>query len=207
MVQRHRNRQVIVYTVGLIAIALFTFHALSSIIFSLLGLAPSDPQWIIVLVLGSFLAIAGATIGLQSFPPLKKYVSQRLMGLLSGASSMTILGSYIVSQLSGKFVQGAIMGAVIGLVIGGRWGVWAASRQGFSWVAIALISSLCAYGVAFGLSSWTFAALNTQHWFLAMGLGLLAAIYLWFTQQTLTWVYYQWQNKIKMTIQDHKQKR
>ncbi|EKV00143.1 hypothetical protein Lepto7375DRAFT_2241 [Leptolyngbya sp. PCC 7375] len=192
MARRH-NWQMTLRVAGLVAIALFTFHALSSLLFGVLGLAPSSPQWSLALILGSFLAIAGATVGMQSL----KFIPQRLTGLVSGASSIAILAAFSLGALSGHQAEGVLIGAIAGLIIGGWGGFCTGHRQGFWQVAIALISSLCAYGTAFGLSSWAWAAATTQRWPIAIGLGVCTALYLWFTQQGLTWVYHQWQHDIK----------
>ena len=61
----YQNWQVKTYTAGLAAIALFTFHAISSLVFSVVGLAPSHPNWGLALTLGGFLSVAGAAAGLQ----------------------------------------------------------------------------------------------------------------------------------------------
>ena len=188
----YRNWQVAIYTIGLGAIALFTFHAISSLVFSAIGLAPSNPQWRLTLTLGGFLAVAGAAAGLHSVTPIPRW----LTGLVSGASSLAILCFYGFGQLSGQQSQWAIAGAVIGLIGGGSWGVWTAGHRGVGRAAIALISSLCAYGMVFGLASWSLAAINVQHWGLAMVLGLLMALYLWFTQQALKRAYRQWRQEI-----------
>lgn len=87
-----------VYTVGLVAIALFTIHALASLIFDIIGLAPSSPQWGAVLILGGLLALAGTAMGVQSL----NYIPQRLTGLVGGASSMALLGTYSVRALMGQ---------------------------------------------------------------------------------------------------------
>ena len=193
---RRRTWPLKLYTVGLGAIALFTGHAISSLIFSVLGLSPNSPKWGLVIILSSFLALAGAAVGLQSLASLNNRL-QRLTGLVKGATSISILGFYSVGQLSGQQAPWAITGAVAGLIIGGGLGFWTAHRQGFEQIAISLISSLCAYGVAFGLSCWTLAAIDVQQWGLAWGLGLLTGFYLWLTQRALRWVYRQWRCEIK----------
>lgn len=175
-------------TVGLAAIALFTFHAISSLVFSVLDLAPSSPLWGLTLTLAGFLAVAGAAVGLQAL----KILPQWLTGLVSGAASGALLCFYSFGQLSGQEVSWAIAGAVVGLLGGGSLGSWAARRQGFWWVAIALTSTLCAYGFAFGLGTWTLAAITVERWFLAAGLGSVTFLYLWFIQQALGWTHRQW---------------
>ncbi|MEO1507367.1 MAG: hypothetical protein AAFU84_06945 [Cyanobacteria bacterium J06633_23] len=174
--------------IGLVAIALFTVHALSSLVFAVLGLAPSSPQWGLALTLGSFLAIAGAAAGLPRLP-------QRLARPISGAFSIALLGFYTVGQLTGQQASWAITGAVLGLVVGGGLGF--ASGSGFWRVAIALTSSLCAYGAAFGFGSWALAAIGVQRWGLALGLGLLTGLYLWFTRQALGMAYRKWCDRAK----------
>lgn len=94
-------------------------------------------------------------------------------------------------------MQWVLVGAVMELIIGGALGFWTAHRQGFCQIALALISSLCTYGTAFGLSSWTMAAITTQHWGLGVGMGILTSFYLWLTQRSLKWTYHQWQSAIK----------
>ena len=183
------RRRGAISVVGLVAIALFTAHALSSLVFSVLGLAPSSPQWGLALTLGSFLAIAGAAAGLQSRLP------QRLARLISGAFSVALLGFYTVGQLTGQQAVWAITGAVLGLMVGGGLGF--VSGSGFWRVAIALTSGLCAYGAAFGFGSWTLAAIGVQRWGLALGLGLLTGLYLWFTRQALGMAYRQWCDRAK----------
>ena len=72
-----------------------------------------------------------------------------------------------------------------GLALGGGLGLWASKKQERRvWqAAIALTSGLCAYGMAFGLGTWTLAAGSTQRWLLALGLGVLTGLYLWLTQR------------------------
>ena len=188
-----RNWHVRVYTVGLVAIALFTVHALASLIFDIIGLAPSSPQWGAVLILGGLLALAGTAMGLQSL----NSIPQRLTGIISGASSTALLGIYSIGELMGQQASWALVGAAMGAIIGGTLGFWTVRRHGFCRVAIALISSLCTYGTAFGLSTWTLAAMTTQHWGLALGLGLVTGFYLWLTQRALKWTYHQWQWGLK----------
>lgn len=186
---RFFRRRAVISAIGLVAIALFTAHALSSLVFSVLGLAPSSPQWGLALTLGGFLAIAGAAAGLQTRLP------HRLARLISGAFSVALLGFYTVGQLTGQQASWAITGAVLGLVVGGGLGF--VSGSGFWQVAIALTSSLCAYGAAFGFGSWALAAIGVQRWGLALGLGLLTVLYLWFTRQALGMAYRQWRDRAK----------
>lgn len=171
----------------LIAIALFTFHAISSLVFGVLGLAPSSPKWGLALTLSGFLAFSGAATGLHAMTPLPP----RLTGLISGASSLAILGFYSCGQLSDQDPQWAFIGAIAGGVIGAGLGFWAVRRKGFWQSAIALCGSLCAYGAAFGFGTWVLAAITVGRWDIAIGMGLLTGLYLWFTRRALGWAYRQ----------------
>ncbi|MEM6253549.1 MAG: hypothetical protein AAF821_11560 [Cyanobacteria bacterium P01_D01_bin.156] len=174
--------------VGLMAIALFTFHALSSLVFSVLGLFPDSPDWGLALTLAGFLALAATSMGLQSI----QVAPPRLTGLASGAASGGILLFYSIGQMTDQNPTWAIGGAVIGFVMGGVLGVLSGGRPGFWRVAIALSSTLCAYGLAFGLGTWTLAAMGTGRWLLSIVLGSLTFLYLWFTRRSLTWIVNQW---------------
>ncbi|NEQ53895.1 MAG: hypothetical protein F6K11_27820 [Leptolyngbya sp. SIO3F4] len=171
----------------LFAIALFTFHAISSLVFGVLGLAPSSPQWSLALALSGFLGVAGAATGLHALKPLP--IS--LTGLISGASSVAILGFYSVGQLTNQNPMWAFGGAVGGGLIGAGLGFWAVRKQGFWQSAIALCGGLCAYGAAFGFGTWVLAALKVGRWDIAISLGLLTGLYLWFTRRALRWAYRQ----------------
>ncbi|MEA5464707.1 hypothetical protein [Leptothoe sp. PORK10 BA2] len=172
----------VVPRVGLIAIALFSFHAISSLVFSVIDLAPSSPKWGLALTLWGFLAVAGAAAGLGSLRSLGKN-AQRLTGLASGAASVAILGFYTLGQLTGQQAQWAIVGAVLGCLVGGGLGI--TQRVGFWRVAIAITSGLCAYGTAFGLGTWALAAVTVQRWELVLLMGLGTGLYLWLTRRAL----------------------
>lgn len=182
--------QAMLCNTGLIAIALFSFHAISSLVFSVVGLAPSSPKWGLALTLGGFLAVAGTAAGLRSLPSLGT-MGQHLTGLISGAASVAILGFYTLGQLTGQQAQWAITGAVIGCLVGGKLGI---ARARVWQVAIALTSGLCAYGVAFGLGTWALAAIMVQRWTLVLGLGLGTGLYLWLTRRALGMAWRHWRH-------------
>ncbi|MEO1592516.1 MAG: hypothetical protein AAFU71_14680 [Cyanobacteria bacterium J06632_22] len=181
---------------GLLAMALYTFHGISALLFSVLGLAPSSPTWNLVLLLGGMLAVSGIAISLQTFRlPLGL---RQAAGVLSGASSGAVLGFYTLGQLSGQVALWAFVGAAVGGSLLGSLALWAyGSAQVGAWrrffgLAIAVSSSLCTYAMAFGIGTWMFAALSTTRWVLAIPLGLATGLYLWLTQRVLVWVYRQW---------------
>ena len=189
MVQNYRRflRRHGWYIPFLVAIALFSFHAISSLVFAVIGLAPSSAKWSLAPLLGGFLTVAGAAIGLHSF----KRFPKRLTGSISGASSLAIIGFYSFGQLSDQDPVMAFTGAAVGGVIGAGLGFWSARRSGFWPSAIALCASLCAYGAAFGFSTWVFAAITVGRWEIAIPLGILTGLYLWFTRRALALAYRQ----------------
>ncbi|MEO0542020.1 MAG: hypothetical protein AAFZ80_14315, partial [Cyanobacteria bacterium P01_A01_bin.105] len=170
--------------------------AVSSLLFSVVGLAPSSPTWNLALLLGGMLAVSGGGISLQTFRlPLRL---RQVAGILSGAASGAVLGFYTLGQLSGQVMQWALVGAASGGALGGCLALWAyggvkvgAWRRACG-LAIAISSSLCTYGIAFGLGTWMFAAISTARWELAIPLAMATGLYLWLTQRVLTWVYRQW---------------
>ncbi|MEO0373950.1 MAG: hypothetical protein AAF329_04855 [Cyanobacteria bacterium P01_A01_bin.17] len=176
---------------GLVAIAFLTFSGISTLLFGILGLAPSNPNWHLVPLLGGVLALAGAAVGIQTLKPAQTY----LMGIVSGLTSGTILGLYSAGQLS-QDISWAVGGAIFGGLLGGVLAEWAYRPQPglgrpFIGVAIAIVSTLCAYGTAFGFGAWTLMAVSTQHWELAFLLTLPTGLYLWLTQRSLRWIYRQ----------------
>ena len=122
----------------LAAIALFAFHAVSTLVFSVLGLSPSSSQWGLALVLGSFLALAGGAAGLRS-----KRLPPRLTSMVSGALSFAVLGFFSAGQLGAQAPKWAVIGAVIGGAIGAIIGFCTARRSGF-W----------ALSTSWGLRAW-----------------------------------------------------
>lgn len=175
-----------------VAIASLAFSAVSTLLFGVLGLAPSNPDWHLVPLLGGVLALAGAAVGIQTLKPSKTY----LMGIVSGLTSGAIFGFYHAGQWS-QNISWAVGGAILGGLLGGALAEWAyrpqpGPGQYFLGVAIAIVSAFCAYGTAFGLGAWALMALSTQHWGLAILLTLPAGLYLWLTQRALTWIYRQW---------------
>lgn len=180
--------QKVLRTIGLVSIALFTFHAVSSLLFSVIDLSPSNPKWTLALTLAGFLTLAATAVGLQSM----RIAPPRLTGLVSGAASVGILLFYSFGQMTEKDPTWATVGACTGVVLGGCLGFWSGRKPGFWQVAIALASTLCAYAIAFGLGTWTLAALSTGHWLLSIGLGALTFLYLWWTRRSIGWIYDQW---------------
>lgn len=179
---------------GLSTIALFAFNAISTLLFAVLGLAPSSQYWTDVWMLAAGFAIAGATVGLQTLK-----LSQRirwLAGIVGGATAGAILGFHNVGLLSWREPQWSIgCGVADSLLFGGigAWAYgWAGRERWFFRLAIAIVGVLCAYAAAFGFGVWMFAALSVGRWGLAFFMGGLMGLYLWLTRRSLRWIYRQW---------------
>lgn len=179
---------------GLGAVALFAFHVVSTLLFAVLGIAPSSPNWPFVPVLGGALAIAGAGVGVLSFK--LSWVGNWVGGVVTAAASGAVMGFFGGGQLTGLGLQWAIVGAVGGSIALGLIGSWAFSHKPgkmrrFLQMAIALMGGFCAYGVAFGLGAWTLAAVLTRQCLLAVLLGPFSLLFFGLTKRAIAWVYWQ----------------
>ncbi len=183
---------IVLQTVGLLVIAISTFSIISTLLFGVLGLAPSSPDWHLAVLVAFIFSVAGAAVGVQTF----KTPYFRLMGIISGVTTGAILGFYNAGRVNQE-IPWAIGGAILGSIAGGVLAGWTyrpqpGRGQQFIGVAIAIVSTFCAYGAAFGLGAWTLMALSTQHWGLALVFALPTGFYLWLTQRSLVWTYRQW---------------
>lgn len=176
------------------ALALFTFHVISRLLFAVLGIAPSSPNWLFVPILGGVLAIAGAGVGVLSFKLPR--IGSWFGGVAAAVAAGAVLGFFSAGELTGQALQGAAIGAVGGGIVLGLIGGWAFGSKpgkirGFFQMAIALMGSFCAYGVAFGLGAWSLAAVTTGRWGLAILLGPPSLTYFWLTKRAIGWIYWQ----------------
>ena len=177
------------HLLGLSAIALLTAHALSTLFFAVIGLAPSSPNWPLAVLFASFLSLSGATVGLKNVKSIHR-ISQPIT-ILGSFSAGAILGLFTLGQLSDQDTTWAAVGLVVGGIGFGAIAKWAHSRQEtmgklFWKRAIALIQGLCAYTLASGFGIWTWAALTASRPLLAILTGLIALLYLWFTRRAIT---------------------
>lgn len=185
---------------GLGLVALVAIHAVSTLLFSVLGLSISSPSWPFVPRLAGVLAIATGAITVQSFSysrqqQCRRLIMYRISGLLSGLASGAVLGFFYVGSWKGNHIVWAFGGLAAGSVLLGLLAVLVYGAQDrkedlvrvtrrtivFRWlgVAIALTSSICAYGFAYGLGAWAWSALHTGRLGLAIVLGGLSLLSLW----------------------------
>ncbi|MEL7359670.1 MAG: hypothetical protein AAFN40_24450 [Cyanobacteria bacterium J06560_6] len=190
--------------IGITTIALLAFHALSTLLFAVLGLAPGHNRWPLLLTFAGVLAVAGMAVGIQRYA--KKAWVSRLLGTVSGGFSGAVLGFFVGGQWGNQQARWAFLGLTVGgLLLGllafwayrngrARRRMWADFWANFLGSAIALISSLCAYTLAFGLAAWVWMALSTDRFGLVVLLSPLAVFYLWCARQGLKvcWQYWRW---------------
>lgn len=185
---------------GLGLVALVAIHAVSVLLFSVLGLAISSPNWPFVPTLGGVLAIATGAVAVQSFgysrqQQRRRWFMYRISGVLSGAASGAVLGFFYVGSWQGNHIVWAFGGLAVGSLLLGFLAALVYGKQESQgdlaratrrhavvrWmgVAIALTSSICAYGLAYGLGAWAWSALNTGRLGLAIVLAGLSLLSLW----------------------------
>ncbi|MEM8502324.1 MAG: hypothetical protein AAF716_04145 [Cyanobacteria bacterium P01_D01_bin.1] len=174
---------------GLCFATLFTFHALSVLMFAALGQMPGSPHWSKVVFLVGVLVIASIAVCWQSFAVRQPLY--RCLGTVSSTASGAVLGTFVAGRASGEQIAWAVVGVVGGCLALGVIAFWAydarrsKSRQ-LVGRAIAVINGLCAYTVAFGVGAWFLAALAASAWILASILGIVTLLFLFATRRALT---------------------
>ncbi|MGB3787902.1 MAG: hypothetical protein WA949_07825 [Phormidesmis sp.] len=179
---------------GLGCAVLFAFHALSVLMFAVLGLVPSSPNWSKGLILAGVLAIASTTVCLQSLTTQQSLY--RLLGTISSIASGAILGVFVSGRISEQQLSWVVVGLTIGGLLFGAVAFWSygvrkSESRRLVGGAIALINGLCAYTLAFGLGTWFFAALTVNSWILSGILGIATSLSLLATRRSLT-VFVRW---------------
>ena len=130
-----QKRRSTIKWVGLAVIALPTFHIVSTLLFAVLGLAPSSSRWSLSLTFAGVLAVIGFAIGLQSKLVRRQQRSkvtdtlQVLVGTVSGVASGALLGFFIGGQLGKQQTLWAVVGLAIGAVGFGSLAMWAYRKQ------------------------------------------------------------------------------
>ncbi|EDX86317.1 hypothetical protein S7335_4020 [Synechococcus sp. PCC 7335] len=174
---------------GLIAIVLFTFHALSVLVFAALGQVPGTANWSKGLILVGVLAIASATVCLQSL--ITRQPIYQWLGTTSSAASGAVLGVFVAGRISGQQIFWVMVGLVVGCLLFGVIAFWSyggrmSESRRLIGGAIALINGLCAYALAFGIGTWLFAAIAANSWLLASILGIATLSLLFATRRSLS---------------------
>lgn len=157
------------------------FWVVSTLVFWVLGIAPSSPNWAVLVALIVVLFTAGATIGSQRLDPT--VAVGRTRATVSSALSGGLIGFYGAATVSGDRPGWTTAGTLL-LATGAGAVSNTAHRdatpvgEGTSLVRLVVLSfaSVAGYGAAFVAAAWTIFAIDAGRWLLACGLALASAI-------------------------------
>lgn len=165
------------------------FSALSTLLFAVMGLSPSSPNWLQALSLAGMLSVAGLFTGLQG---LKRFSAwQRRFHTISGAFSGAVLGLFTFGLLSEEKLGWTVFGLILGSLALSSLAQWSGGLPRSFWrrfwrCTILLSGTFCNYAVAFGFSVWAWAALAAGKLFLLLLMSAIALLYLWLTRLSLS---------------------
>lgn len=168
------------------------FHVNSTLLFAILGVAPSDRNnWPLVVVLLIVWSLSGAAFCLQSLCKSPRLF--QLLGTVGGFVNGGILGLFIAGQLSQQQARWAMFGLCLGGVLAAVWAAHSyrprATAGWFGVSALSLASGMCAYAIALYLGTWALTALSTQRYALSLGLVGPTLFFLWTTQRAVVFCY------------------
>ncbi|NJP08225.1 MAG: pentapeptide repeat-containing protein [Leptolyngbyaceae cyanobacterium RU_5_1] len=179
--------------------AVLVGHAISRLVFGVLGQTPTDRAWGYVIALLISSGIAGGCSGIRSL--VKQRRLRGLATVLSGTASGALIGFFYAGtstkvlmdwlhawfSLGENPTQNYPQAAIAGAVVGGL-GVGIACLQCQSAtlkIAVSMAGALAAYGFTFLIGAMAIAVLNTRHLDWGMALSLVSLIYLWLTVKSL----------------------
>ena len=163
---------------GLLVIASFgglAFHAISRMLFGVLGITAEDPTYPYLVALIVFLASAGgscAAINIQGR-------SRRFFQFISGLTTGALLGVFYGGGVMGNDPQAAVVSAVIAGSLGAIMHLM--SRTRLVTIAIYSVGGCAAYGICFLIGTRTTSLLSVQRVFMGGLLGLFALLFLGLT--------------------------
>ncbi|KOP23587.1 hypothetical protein AMR41_25825 [Hapalosiphon sp. MRB220] len=159
-----------------VVVAIATFHAISQILFNVLGVTPEEPAWFYSLIFLFALGIVTVASAVRVINYTKIFI-KRVATTLSGA----LLGALLAVFYSGMTTienqpQDGIKTLILSAVITGLLGF--CFPRGLAGVAIGVGGTVAAYGFAFLLAAVAFAHLSTLHlvWGLVWGSLCVGAI-------------------------------
>ena len=158
------------------------FHAISQMLFGVLGLTAEDPSYPYLLVLMFFLAIASSSSAASSVQGRAGRFYKSVAGLSTGA----LLGFFYGGILMGDVLRSAVVGAVITGGLGAMMSALERSRL----VNIALCSfgGCAAYGTCFFTGSRATSLLSIQRVFVGGLWGLLSLLFLGLTLKNISMI-------------------
>ncbi len=155
-------------TVITLIVMIAAFHAMSQMLFAVMGLTPDDDLWKYVLALIISLAIA------VIFAAMRHWLEhRRIATILSGAASSALLGFYYGGVFSNKNLQIAAITAAISAII---IAVFSYLGSGLVAIAVSVAGCIASYGLTFFVGVWAIIHLSGQSWLWGISLSLLTLI-------------------------------
>jgi hypothetical protein len=154
-----------------VVVAIATFHAVSQILFGLLGVTPQEPAWIYTLTFFFTLAIVTVASAVRGITG-SKLVIKRIATTVSGAVSGALLALFYrgITTIQ-NHPQIGIKTLALAVVLTGFLGF--SFPRGLVAVTVGVAGTVTAYGFAFLLAAVAFAYLSTQNLFWGLVWGSL----------------------------------
>jgi hypothetical protein len=155
------KRKFIIALLFTFTVALFSLHAASQMAFGVLGRTPADAAWGYTVALSIGLLASSVALAIGTLTAKNSFTS-RIAVAISAATSGAWLGIYYGGILAGgKNPQIGGGAAVIGLLLMAAISFYL--RKRLTTIAITVMATVAAYGLAFVCSAATFAFLSTNN--------------------------------------------
>ncbi|MCP6762044.1 MAG: pentapeptide repeat-containing protein [Fischerella sp. CENA71] len=159
-----------------VVVAIATFHAISQILFNVLGVTPEEPTWFYTITFFGILGIITVASAVRVIYDTKLLIN-RIATMVSGSVLSALLtlfyrGITTIQNHPEVGIKTLILSAIITGFIGFYF------PRGLAGVAVGVAGTVAAYGFAFLLAAVTFAYLSTLHlvWGLVWGSLCVGAI-------------------------------
>ncbi|MFQ4143667.1 pentapeptide repeat-containing protein [Chlorogloeopsis sp. ULAP02] len=160
-----------------VVVAIATFHAVSQLIFSAVGVTPDEPAWIYALALFWSLNLAGVSSAIRGMTH-NRYIIKCIATAVSGATSAALLALFYLhgNAATLKNPKSAVMTLVFVAIVMAIVGFY--STKGLVAVGIGVAGAVAAYGFTFLVVGVASAYLSTQNfvWGLLWSVMALGAI-------------------------------
>jgi hypothetical protein len=160
-----------------VVVAIATFHAVSQLIFSAVGVTPEEPAWVYTLALFFSLGLVGASSAIRGITSNKSII-KRIATAVSGATSAALLALFYLhgNAATLKNPQSAVMTLVFVAIVIAVVGF--CSTRGLVAVAVGVAGAVATYGFTFLVVAVASAYLSTQNyvWGLLWSIVALGAI-------------------------------
>ncbi|MFB2771729.1 pentapeptide repeat-containing protein [Pelatocladus sp. BLCC-F211] len=157
-------------------VAIATFHAISQILFNVLGVTPEEPGWFYTIIFFSILGIVTVASAVRVISDTKLLI-KRIATTVSGSVLSALLALFYrgITTIH-NHPQVGIKTLILSAMITGFLGFY--FPRGLVSVAVGVAGTVAAYGFAFLLAAMAFAYLSTLHlvWGLVWGSLCVGAI-------------------------------